>query len=200
MTGFVVGIDLSMTSTGLAWVDELGGAATWTVQSKGKRADDLATRSRRLVYLAAAVVGSMPGRTRFDLTVDLVVLEAPSYGSTGASSWDRAGLWWLVVTKLHRLDVPIALCAPATRAKYATGSGRADKAAVAVAAAHLFPSVEISNSDEADALILAHIGAAHAGYPVGALTRHREALKSVHFPAESDGMDTTDFLHTGVAV
>ena len=179
---FVAGIDLSMTSTGIAKIfEDSVQTSNTTVQSKGKRADDLATRSGRLNALAQAVVEAVTGPTQ---RPDLVVIEAPSYGSTGASSWDRAGLWWLVVTKLHRLDIPVALCAPTTRAKYATGKGNADKAAVAAAAARLFPDVEISNSDEADALILAHIGAARAGYPVGALQRHHDALQSVHFPQE----------------
>lgn len=172
----IVGIDLSLTSTGCATITPAGRAGTWTLQSAGHRGDNLATRSTRLADLAGRIVRGLPGRP------ELVVLEAPSYGSTGASSWDRAGLWWLLVTKLHRLDVPVALCAPATRAKYATGSGRADKAAVAAAAARLFPDVAIDNSDEADALVLAHMGAVHEAYPVEHLARHREALKPVQWP------------------
>lgn len=177
-TGSIYGIDLSMVSTGVARIRTDLIVTTNTIGSVGKRADELSTRSRRITNLADEIV-----RPVISDEAVLVVIESPSYGSTGASSWDRAGLWWLVVTKLNAHNIAVALCAPATRAKYATGSGQADKAAVAAAASKLFPDTEIGNSDEADALILAHIGASYLHWDVGTLVRHRDAMQAVRFPS-----------------
>jgi len=160
-----VGLDLSLTSTGLARLRRGGAGYTWTVTSTGRRGDTLTERATRIRVAAAAITTDIHDG-------DHVVLEAPSYGSTGSSSWDRAGLWWTVVTRLCARNIPIHLCPPSTRAKWATGSGRADKAAVAAAVTRLLPHIEVSNSDEADALALAHLCAVHLGYQVPLLARH----------------------------
>lgn len=162
----VIGIDLSLVSTGVATVLPGGQAYTRSVTSTGKRDDSLADRVGRIRGLAEDITDGAAD-------CDLVVIEAAAYSrGAGSGSWDRAGLWWAVVQRLASRGVPVALCAPSTRAKWAAGTGKADKAAVAAAMARLFPDVEIANSDEADALALAHIGAVHAGYPVATLARH----------------------------
>lgn len=176
MSSTAYGIDLSMTSTGLAQIGTNGIVCTWTEESSGRRGDDVATRALRLADLAHRITALV-----YSDDAALVVIESPSYGSVGASSWDRAGLWWLVVSKLVACGVPVALCAPNTRAKYATGNGKADKAAVAGAVARLFPDVAISNSDESDALVLAHMAAVHLGWMNG-LARHHLSLGAVKFP------------------
>jgi Holliday junction resolvasome RuvABC endonuclease subunit len=170
-----LGIDLSLTSTGLARIYEDGRAYTWSRTSTGKRGDMLTQRVTRIRRLTMDI-----DNDTYD--TDRVVIEAPSYGSRGGSTWDRAGLWWALIQLLVSRDLPVSLCAPATRAKWAAGTGRADKAAVAAAMARLFPNVEISNSDEADALALAHIGAVRAGYAVPTLARHdAAAMAKVHW-------------------
>jgi Holliday junction resolvasome RuvABC endonuclease subunit len=160
-----VGLDLSLTSSGVARLHPDGAGYTWTIASTGHRNDTLTERADRIRITATAIVTDINDG-------DQVVLEAPSYGSTGSSSWDRAGLWWAVVTRLTARRIPLHLCPPSTRAKWATGSGRADKAAVAASMAKLFPAIEISNSDESDALALAHICAVHLGHQVPQLARH----------------------------
>lgn len=161
----VVGIDVSMVSTGLARISPDGIAYTWTATSVGRRHDTITERSHRLRTLAAEVVGTVHDD-------DCVVIEAPSHGSVGGSVWDRAGLWWLIVARLTARDIPVIAIAPMSRAKWATGSGKSDKAAVATAIGRLFPDVDITCSDEADALILAHAGAVALGYTVPAKAHH----------------------------
>ena len=198
----VVGIDLSLASTGIAIIENIDGAMrveTATVESSGHRADLLAVRTNRITSLVDGIVTTVlqaSGSLTTEVTpwgseelavrgypkCDLVLIEAPSYGSTGASSWDRAGLWWMLVAQLHDLGVPVAWAAPTTRMKYATGSGKGqDKAAVAAAAARLFPDAAIHNSDEADALIFAHMASVHLSMIEG-LARHTDCLKAVHWP------------------
>lgn len=174
----IAGLDLSLQSTGVAQIYAGGAASCYSITSQGHRADTYDQRSARLRDVAGRIINGLYSRPQ------LAVVEAPSYGSTGGSAFDRAGLWWLVVSRLHRLDVPVAMVAPQTRTKYATGNGRAGKREVRAAAAALFPDTHISNYDEADSLILAHIGATQAGYPVDSLQRHHDALKAVHFPTK----------------
>ncbi len=161
----IVGLDLSLTCTGLARIHPDGQAYTWHITSTGKRGDTLTDRALRIHRMAGQILADIGDN-------DQIVIEAPSHGQPGGSTWDRAGLWWAVVSALHRRDIPVCMVSPTTRAKWATGTGRGDKAAVAVAMSRLFPDVELSNSDETDALALAHIGAVLAGYSVPTLARH----------------------------
>lgn len=176
----IVGIDLSLTSCGIGVITRRSGgtciANCSTIVSRGRRADGLPERAARIARLAADVVHHAAGAV-------LVVVEGPSHGSRGGSPLDRHGLWWRVAGELLDRGVPLAVCAPATRAKFAAGSGRADKAAVSSAVSRLWPELELANADEADAVALAHAGAVALGWDVVTLSRHREALSAVAWPA-----------------
>jgi Holliday junction resolvasome RuvABC endonuclease subunit len=171
----VVGLDLSLTSTGVC-VATPDGIVTDTVTSKGTKADTWTQRGERLRALRREITRHVGDPT-------LVVVEAPSYGSTGGSAHDRGGLWWLIVSTLQAREIPVGIVTPKCRAKYATGNGNADKLAVAVAASKRFPHLEIPTHDEADALWLAAMGMAHLGAPLVELPKtHLDALKAVAWP------------------
>jgi hypothetical protein len=166
----VAGIDVSLTSTGIA----VTGGTTF-VPSRGHRADDLTTRHARLTEIARAVLLEVG-------TVDLAVIEGPSYHSVGGSAWDRGGLWWLIVDGLLDRDIPVAVCPPACRARYATGSGAARKDAVMNWASSRY-GVTLRRDDEADALILRAMGLHRLGYPLAPVPdRHAGALDGVAWP------------------
>ena len=55
---------------------------------------------------------------------------------------------------------------PTARAKYGTGKGNAAKDAVLAAVIRRYPAVDVTGNDEADALILAAMGARHLGIPL----------------------------------
>lgn len=174
----VVGIDLSLSSSGVAVIQCVGDECEVTATSytsKGQRADGLRDRYTRIQLLAAAVGEYVDAAT-------LAVIEGPSHGSLGGSPVDRHYLWWAVVGDLLKGGIPVAVVAPATRAKFATGSGRGDKAAVAGAVSRLWPDLILANSDEADAVALAHMGAVALEWPVLTLQRHRECLPAVKWP------------------
>lgn len=153
----VVGLDLSLASPGAARIersaDGVWSTGTWSWPNKGKRADTLYARHRRIADLAAQIVPVWAERI-----VDLVVIEGPAPATRGASTWDRAGLWWRVMGTLIDGSIPVVQVAPTMRAKWASGSGRGDKAAVGAAIARMWPAAELSDSDRADALALASIG------------------------------------------
>lgn len=177
MTVVVVGIDLSLTSTGIARIDRDADTITTScVTSKGRADATLPERGRRLVRLLIAITAQVP-------PADLVVVESPSFGQARqGGQHDRAGLWWLVVEHLHARGYPVAEVAPAARAKYATGKGNAAKDAVLAAVVRRYPGVDVTGNDQADALILAAMGARHLSAPVDELPKaHLEAMVKVQW-------------------
>jgi Holliday junction resolvasome RuvABC endonuclease subunit len=175
----VLGIDMSLTGTGLAAVTSDGGFTVTTEGSTGKRGDTLADRDRRLADLARRI--GLFVENWDDYT--LAVIEGPAIMAKGGSNWDRAGLWWLTVyTALDPARTAVA--APTTVKKWAAGKGSADKAAVAGGVTRLWPEFECGSDNEADALALASMGAQRLGWRLfPKRAHHSDALLKVEWPA-----------------
>lgn len=176
---FVVGLDLSMTSTGVCRIGHDLGATVAREKSKGSRDDSLATRRARLRELADRVVAHAVG-------ADLVAVEGPSFASSGAGTHDRSGLWWLVVDGLHAHGLPVLEVPPSSRMTYATGKGNAGKDEVLAAVIRRYWGVTVTGNDEADALAIAAMGARLMGRPIEASLpqTHLRALTKLTLPAE----------------
>jgi len=163
----VVGLDLSMTATGIAWCD----GTTYTVATK-------LTGDRRLLGICQEVAIAIDGRS-----IDLVVIEdlpthAKSAGITGMVH--GAVRAWLI-----RHNVPYALVTPASLKKYATGKGNCGKPEMAVAAYKRLGR-EPADDNQVDALWLRAAGLDHLGHPVADMPKtHRAALDAVTWPAEA---------------
>lgn len=147
-TARVIGLDLSLVATGMS-----DGSRTWVVRSAGKKGDSLHSRWERLRTIGLEVCLAVHPET------DLVLIEGPAFGSRDGHAHDRSGLWWLIVSSLHKSAVPVLEVSPSTLKKYATGKGNASKHEVIYATAKRFPDIEIGGDDNrADALWLAAIG------------------------------------------
>lgn len=173
----VLGLDMSLTGTGLAAVTADGGFTATTIASAGRRGDSLAQRDRRLSELARRIGLFIQDWDEYTLAV----IEGP-IRALGGSTWDRAGLWWMVVQQLDPSRTAIA--GPTVVKKWAAGKGGADKAAVANGVTRLWPSFECGSDNEADALALASMGAQRLGmnlFPKRA--HHSDALLKVEWPA-----------------
>ena len=153
--GAVVGVDPSISSTGVAFVSP-GGVGVLRIQSK-PAGESLAERLGRMRRQVVAVHEAVE-----EVEPSLIVLEGPSFGSQSSSFHMLAGFWWLLAHALEKV-APIATPAPATVKKYATGNGRASKDEMVAAAVRGFPQVRIKGNDEADALALAAMGADRFG-------------------------------------
>jgi crossover junction endodeoxyribonuclease RuvC len=177
-----VGLDLSLTSTGVA-VATPNGAITDRITSKPVPNATLTDRAERLRFLQHQIRGHVTH-------ADLVIIEGPSYGSTTPHQHDRAGLWWLVVADLRNLAYQVVEVPPSTRMRYATGRGNANKDDVLSAVIRRYPHVDVNGNDEADALILAAMGARHLGLPLEGKVlagpilplTHLAAMDAVHWP------------------
>ena len=158
----VVGIDLSLTGTGLAFINN--DITVRTISSKGRATATITERYERVSAhanrIVANILDGLPNGPR------LAVLEQPAQ-SKGAlpGQLDSHGLWWLVMYWL-RNEMPVAHVSPSTRPVYATGKGNAGKDAVLAAVVRRYPNVPVANNNEADALILAAMGARWAGTPI----------------------------------
>ena len=172
----ILGVDPSLTSTGIARVDTEDRLApeTWTITSTGHKGDTLAQRCDRLTAIADEIAL---------YECDIVVIEAPSLGQARqGGTLDRNGLWWLIVSRLDRFDhLPVVAVPPASLKRYATGKGNATKEAMVAAAARRLPHVDTGDqADRVDALWLAAMGADAYGCPLVDLPiTHRAALDGV---------------------
>lgn len=174
----VLGLDLSLTGTGIARIGAESVELLTTVRP-GKRQGH-----ERIEFILDAI-----GEAQRMAGIDLVVIEGPSYGSQGGQRGhhERAGLWWLVAQSLYGIRRSYAVVSPKGRAKYATGSGNAGKKAVLAAVreryGHLV-TAGIRNDNEADALTLAAMGVDHLGGHLGDVPAvNREALRKAAWPA-----------------
>jgi crossover junction endodeoxyribonuclease RuvC len=168
----VVGVDLSLTGTGIA---HLRGQqlVTELIEPPANRNRDLP----RLRWVRATVIGLCKN-------ADLVVVEGPSYGSSGAGSHDRAGLYWMVRDSLWSHGIPVAICPPSSLKKYALGVGggkRASKDHVLAACVRRFPSFDGENN-QADAVWMAAAGVHHLTGTSVATGTHVDALTGVAWP------------------
>lgn len=175
----VMGLDLSLASTGVAVTRGSGPITTETLETKGKTKDGYPEREARIFRVLGLVAAAIP----FD--VDLIVLEAPAYGSNTPGTWDRGGLWWGVVMGIRGFGHPLALVPPANRALYATGKGNANKPTVMASAITRYGSTCVMHNDnEADAVVLAAMGQHWLGSPPAAVPpRNQTALDGCLWPS-----------------
>ncbi len=155
----IIGIDLSLTATGIARTDgSRQGAECFTERSKGKATDPLSVRSERLTDLYHAITSCVPDN-------GVIAIETPAHNQTSGHHHDRSGLWWLVVSGLVPYHKIYEVSTTQVK-KYATGKGNASKAEVMIAAVKRYPEFDITNDNEADAVILAAFLARAVGRPI----------------------------------
>lgn len=157
----IVGIDPSLTSTGVAVLTPDGETYLHRIKSTGTREDTWSMRRERIAELTHRITVHVPGGA-------MVVIEGPAYGAQSGSVHDRAGLWWFVFDRLAARGCDIVVATPQQRMKYATGKGRAHKDEVIAATVKRYPSVPISGNDLCDAFVFAAIGARLDGRPLEA--------------------------------
>ncbi|GAA0200227.1 hypothetical protein [Glutamicibacter creatinolyticus] len=163
VTPLVIGLDLSLTSTGIAIASPEGVQAVHTFASRGTKDASWRFRETRIHMIVSGIHHWIAGAR--DGSIAGFYVEGPSYGSTVGHQHDRSGLWWAVYANFSA-DAPIHVIQPQSRAKYATGSGTAPKDAVLAATVRQFLDVDIRNNDIADAVQLAAMGARHQGWPI----------------------------------
>lgn len=176
----VAGVDLSLTSTGIALVSTEEALRPETLRVRTKPTDG-STLQRMRVVVAETFAAVRQAR--------YVVIEGLSFGSHGSATRDLAGLWWLMVDVLasaerEALGRGLGIVAPDTLKLWATGSGRASKAEVRDHITRRWHLQERITHDEADALTLASMGLHyHCGLPWTPTQAQERALKTPRWEA-----------------
>ena len=143
-----LGLDLSLTSTGLALT---GDTPPWRIRPK-------TTGVRRLAEIRDAIILNVKA-----YRPDLIAVEGYAYGRpNGMAALGELG--GVVRLAIHEAGARWVNVPPSSVKKYATGTGNAKKEAVLAAAIRRLGYAG-SSTDEADALWLAHIAAEIDGHP-----------------------------------
>ncbi|WP_395109815.1 hypothetical protein [Actinomadura sp. SCN-SB] len=170
----VIGLDLSLTATGMALPD---GSLDVIVPAKGL------TGVARLQAIRAEIF-----RRILPPATDLAVIEGPAYSrAAGAGHHEAAGLWWLVVYEMTARGVHHAIVPPTTLKRYATGKGTATKADMRMAL-YRREDRDVRDDNMVDARWLALMGLDHLGHPLVEVPKtHRDALAKVAWPEVTRG-------------
>ena len=162
---WTVGLDLSLTSTGIGIIDLNSGTAyTRAVRSSGKKTDTLAMQVARIQDLTDNIVDSVAV-----CDPELVVVESAAFSTRkDSSAHRRAGLWWSVVGELHIQGFTVVTLSPSELKKFATGKGNASKDAMVARAVSTWGEEVLGTqfNDTSDALFLATAGAFALGETV----------------------------------
>lgn len=160
----VAGLDLSLTSTGLATADAIRTLAT---KLRG---------TPRLLWIREAVLDEL-GRC------DLVVLEGYSFGSKGSAIFQTGELGGVIRLALYERGIRYVEVSPQTMKIYATGKGNVGGKDQVLVQAVKRSGIEFESNDACDAWWLRQMALAHYGLPhVDVPTAHLRALEKIEWP------------------
>jgi len=148
----VLGLDLSLTATGVA----LPNGSCRTIKTSLADGDLRLLQISESVRVAVTVTGP----------IDLAVIEDLPVGAKSAGITGM--VHGVVRNELAAAGVPYALVSPATLKAYATGAGNADKTAMAMAAFKRH-GIEFADDNQCDAWWLRMAGHQHLGEPIVSL-------------------------------
>lgn len=163
----VVGLDLSLTNTGVA--DENG---THRIAVRLERNASETMRVVRLRTLSQLVGKACKG-------ADLVVIEGPGFNAAYSPQHSLGELAGVVKVCLLQWRIPFVIPTSTQLKKYATGRGNATKDAVLAAAIRDGSPAE--TNDEADAWWLRHMALSHYNGTASNATR-RQVLEQIDWP------------------
>lgn len=167
---WAVGIDLSLTSTGVAAYDMNSGTLHAHRVKSSSNGMTLDAKLERYTSVVSGITNAV-----YAANPCVVAIEGAQFStSKDRSAHRRAGVWWAVVRELTAHGIPVVEVAPSVLKKWATGKGNADKDSVLAAAARKWAGV--TGNDEADAAWLAEIAAYAAGSTVIPKTNMKDAL------------------------
>lgn len=166
----VLGVDPSLTGTGIAWPD----GDTWTAASSSYKGDD------RLDYIYRSIHTLMEQHNQVLKPVTLAVVEDLPKHAHGAGLTGMAQ--GVVRLALKQTLVPYILVPAASLKKFATGSGNAGKPDMRMEL-YKRAGIDLKDDNQVDAWWLRAIGHALLGEPLLELPKtHTVALDKLELP------------------
>lgn len=165
----VVGLDLSLTATGVA--DEAGARIIRTGNMRGPE---------RLKYIGSQVDRICLGKDYLEIKADVVVMEGYAHDARfrGPQMGELGGV---IKVCLYQRGIPFVVVPPSTLKKFATNKGNAPKDAVLSEAVRM--NSDINDNNAADAYFLRLMGLAHYEQRDVIAPAFRAAvLKSIEWP------------------
>jgi Holliday junction resolvasome RuvABC endonuclease subunit len=165
----LLGLDLSLTSTGVSHGDQ---QYVLTPQQKGVE---------RLAYFFDTISSLLQ-----KMNQPAIVMEGYSFASRNSQAHSIGELGGVVKLAAWKLEIPIVIVPPTSRAKFATGKGNASKSEVVSAISAKTGIVWDGKGadDKCDAWILEEIGRVHVGTQRHDWPKQNiEALSKVDFSA-----------------
>lgn len=163
--GAWIGIDPSLTGTGLAAVTDTGGMRVWRYATAATPAATHRDTLRRLTSIERWLRDRIDEITLGEQLLG-VGIEGPSLAPHRMGrDHERAGLWWRLYTRASMYVGDVTVVTPKQRAKYATGNGNSGKDGVLLGVCRRWPDFA-GGHDEADALTVAAMVARLDGHPV----------------------------------
>ena len=167
----VIGIDPSLTGTGLAWPN----GETWTAADSSYKGDD------RLDYIYRAVHTIAQQHNQLGNPIALAVVEDLPKHAHGAGLTGMAQ--GVIRLALQQTLVPYILIPAATLKKFATGSGNAGKPDMRMEL-YKRAGLDLKDDNQVDAWWLRALGHELLGDPIVALPKtHTDALGKLTLPA-----------------
>ena len=166
-----IGLDLSLTSTGVAI-----GRATWAIATKGLRDEE------RLIYIRDLILEAISDLEPEPDVQFVVFVEGYSFASRNSHAHALGELGGVVRVALYEAAIPYVEVPPTCRAEFATGKGNASKSEVvsAISARTGLIWDGPGNEDRCDAWILQEIGRTILGQSeIDWPAKHLEALQKL---------------------
>ena len=165
----VVGIDASLTGTGLAVSNGFNlKTATERIESKLKGVD-------RLIEIREEIRENI-------IFADLVVLEDYAFSRTNQAHQigELGGVLRVLIKEMNK---KLLIVGTMQLKKFATGKANASKEEIAVAAYKKW-GIECRTNDETDAAVLVYIGLAYMGYTDNLTAYQQEVIDALHGKSE----------------
>lgn len=182
----VVGLDVSLTGTGVAIVDlhECGTAPAVTVDVIGAAGVTAGKPQpfqvqQRIADLVATISGHLG-----DDRIDLVAIESPSLSKATGGVFERGYLWYSLILHFETNGIHLVAVSPASLKLFATGKGNASKGLIIDQIGRRWPMFETGgDNNKADAAALAALAAQLVGMPLATVpAAHLKALTALDMP------------------
>lgn len=181
----VVGVDTSLTATGLAssegWCRVIG-----YVDRTKKNPISKLPRVERLAHMNVLLDSVMAAIG----TPDLAVIEGAALSKAAGGAHERGWLWWRVYERLLDAGVPVGVVSTNQRIHYATGKGTGSKGVVLEQVVRRWPQWQTGGNDNAaDGVVLMAAGRDWLRAPIGDVPKsHRKAVDNADWSAAGAGV------------